>query len=150
MVVNENCSCVQMFCLFVQTGRLHRTQHSISSERCTVFSQHRLAATTPWSLISGGKLIEEKSATGSKISSPDLEHFAMLSCGNCWLSVEGISGADSLTGGDCILLARDTSIVMRDSPRTRPRSTLREIASRDNSDVAHHGVVARRRSFVGS
>jgi AraC-like DNA-binding protein len=42
----------------------------------------------------------------------------MLSRGNCWLSVEGIPEPIPLTGGDCFLLARGTSIVLRDSPRT--------------------------------
>ena len=52
---------------------------------------------------------------------------------------EGIPDPIPLTGGDCFLLARDTSIVMRDSPRTRPRSTFREIAAKANGNVAHHG-----------
>ena len=63
----------------------------------------------------------------------------MLSRGNCWLNVEGIAEAIPLTGGDCILLARDTSIVMRDSPRTSPKSTFREIAAKAKSNVAHCG-----------
>jgi Cupin len=53
--------------------------------------------------------------------------------------VEGIREPIPLTGGDCFLLARDTSIVMRDSPRTRPRSTFREIAAKANNNVAHYG-----------
>ena len=44
-----------------------------------------------------------------------------------------------LTGGDCILLARGTSIILRDSPRTRPRWSFREIAAKANSSVAHYG-----------
>jgi len=63
----------------------------------------------------------------------------MLSRGNCWLSVEGIPKPIPLTGGDCFLLARGTSIVLRDSPRTRPRWSFREIAARANSNVAHYG-----------
>jgi AraC-like DNA-binding protein len=70
---------------------------------------------------------------------PDLAHFAMLSRGNCWLSIEGIPDPIPLTGGDCFLLARDTSIVMRDSPRTRTRSTFPEIAAEANSNVAYYG-----------
>ena len=105
----------------------------------TAFGQHRLEATAPWGLIQE-KLTEEKvTPSDKKISPTDLAHFAMLSRGNCWLSVDGIPEPIPLTGGDCILLARDTSIVLRDSPRTRPRSTFREIAAKANSHVAHYG-----------
>src|SRR5450432_3503171 len=44
-----------------------------------------------------------------------------------------------LTGGDCFLLARGTSIVLRDSPRTRPRWSFREIGAKANNNVAHYG-----------
>jgi AraC-like DNA-binding protein len=103
----------------------------------TAFGQHRLEATAPWGLIQG---IEEKVTPSDKKTSPtDLAHFAMLSRGNCWLSVGGNPEPIPLTGGDCILLARGTSIVLRDRPRTRPRMSFREIASRDNSNVVHYG-----------
>jgi hypothetical protein len=112
---------------------IFRTMH------VTAFGQHRLEATAPWGLIQE-KQTEEKVTPSEKKDSPtDLAHFAMLSRGNCWLSVEGIPDPIPLTGGDCFLLARDTSIVMRDSPRTRPRSTFREIAAKANSNVAHYG-----------
>lgn len=105
----------------------------------TAFGQHRLEATAPWGLIGGKQINEKVTPSGKKISPTDLAHFAMLSRGNCWLSVEGIPEPIPLAGGDCILLARDASIVMRDSPRTRPRSTFREIAAKANSNVAHYG-----------
>jgi len=108
---------------------IFRTMH------VTAFGQHRLEATAPWGLI-GGKKSEGKATPASPT---DLAHFAMLSRGNCWLSVEGIPDPIPLTGGDCFLLARDTSIVMRDSPRTRPGSTFRDIAAKANSNVAHYG-----------
>ena len=105
----------------------------------TAFGQHRLEATAPWGLIQE-KQTEEKVTPSGKDNSPaDLAHYALLSRGNCWLSVEGIPDPIPLTGGDCFLLARDTSIVMRDSPRTRPRSTFRESAAKANGNVAHHG-----------
>jgi len=63
----------------------------------------------------------------------------MLSRGNCWLSVEGMPKPIPLTGGDFFLVARGTSIVLRDSPRTRPRSTFREVGSGARSNVAHFG-----------
>jgi AraC-like DNA-binding protein len=111
---------------------IFRTMH------VTAFGQHRLEATAPWGLIQDGQS-ERVRPSGKKISDTDLAHFAMLSRGNCWLSVEGIPEPIPLTGGDCILLARGTSIVMRDSPRTRPRSTFREIAAKARSNVAHYG-----------
>jgi len=113
---------------------IFRTMH------VTAFGQHRLEATAPWGLIGGGKETEPRPpSSGNTLARTDLAHFAMLSRGNCWLSVEGSSDPIPLTGGDCFLLARDTSIVMRDSPRTRPRSTFREIASKATGNVAHHG-----------
>jgi AraC-like DNA-binding protein len=105
----------------------------------TAFGQHRLEATTPWGLIGGEQTEEEATPSGKKTSPADLAHFALLSRGNCWLSVAGLSEPIPLTGGDCILLARETSIVLRDSPRTRPRSTFREVAATANSNVAHYG-----------
>src|SRR6201998_3493505 len=66
----------------------------------------------------------------------DSAHFAMLSRGNCWLSVEGIAEPIPITGGDCFLLAKGTSIVLRDSPRTRPRWSFREIGAKANGNVA--------------
>jgi hypothetical protein len=86
------------------------------------------------------KQTEEKVTPADKRISPtDLAHFTMLSRGNCWLSVEGIPKPIPLTGGDCILLARGTSIVLRDSLGTRPRWSFREIAAMANSNVAHYG-----------
>ena len=91
----------------------------------TAFGQHRLEATAPWGLKGGGAETEEKAPNaGTKSSPAELAHFAVLSRGNCWLNVEGIAEAIPLTGGDFILLARDTSIVMRDSPRTSPKSAF--------------------------
>jgi len=112
---------------------IFRTMH------VTAFGQHRLEATAPWGLIQE-KQTEKKVTPSSKKNSPtDLAHFAMLSRGNCWLSIEGIPDAIPLTGGDCFLLGRDTSIVMRDSPRTRPRWSFREIGAKAKSNVAHYG-----------
>ncbi|HEY2467584.1 MAG TPA: AraC family transcriptional regulator [Terracidiphilus sp.] len=112
---------------------IFRTMH------VSAFGQHRLEATAPWGLIGGKRAEEEVEPSGKKIPSTDLAHFAMLSRGNCWLSVEGIPDPIPLTGGDCILLARNTSIVMRDNQRTRPRSSFGEIAARANNNVAHYG-----------
>jgi Cupin len=105
----------------------------------TAFGLHRLEATAPWGVEQEKQTEEKVTPSDKKISPTDLAHFAMLSRGNCWLSVEGIPEPIPLTGGDCFLLARGTSIVLRDSPRTRPRWSFREIAARANSNVAHYG-----------
>ena len=118
---------------------IFRTMH------VTAFGQHRLEATAPWGLIQEKPTEEKVTPSDKKISPTDLAHFAMLSRGNCWLSVEGIPEPIPLAGGDCFLLARGTSIILRDSPRTRPRSSFREIGARANNNVAHYGGVARRR-----
>ena len=112
---------------------IFRTMH------VTAFGQHRLEATAPWGLVGEDQIEEKVPPSGKKISPADLAHFAMLSRGNCWLNVEGIPDPISLTGGDCILLARGTSIIMRDSLQTRPRSTFHEIAAKANRNVAHYG-----------
>ena len=112
---------------------IFRTMH------VTAFGQHRLEATAPWGLIQENQTEEKVTSSGKKIPPTDLAHFAMLSRGNCWLSVEGIPEPIPLTGGDCFLLARGTSIVLRDSPRTRPRWSFREIGAMANSNVAHYG-----------
>jgi len=75
----------------------------------------------------------------------------MLSRGNCWLSVEGIPEPIPLTGGDCFLLARGTSIVFADSPRNTSEVDFREIGAKANKQCRSlMEVVARRRqSSVG-
>src|ERR1041384_6983384 len=112
---------------------IFRTMH------VTAFGQHRLEATAPWGLKQENQTEEKVTPSGKNNSPTDLAHFAMLSRGNCWLSVEGIPEPMPLTGGDCFLLARGTSIVLRDSPRTRPRWTFREIGAKANGNVVHCG-----------
>src|ERR1700693_4037731 len=112
---------------------IFRTMH------VTAFDLHRLEATAPWGVEQEKQTEEKVTPSDKKISPTDLAHFAMLSRGNCWLSVEGIPEPIPLTGGDCFLLARGTSIVLRDSPRTRPRWSFSEIRAKANGNVAHHG-----------
>ena len=85
---------------------IFRTMH------VTAFGQHRLEATAPWGLIQEKQTEEKVTPSGKNNSPTDLAHFAMLSRGNCWLSIGGISDPIPLTGGDCFLLARDNSIVL--------------------------------------
>ena len=112
---------------------IFRTMH------VTAFGQHRLEATAPWGLIQEKQAEEKAALTAKSTPNTDLAHFAMLSRGNCWLTVEGIPDSIPLTGGDFFLLARNTSIVMRDGPRTRPRSTFREVTVKANQNVVHYG-----------
>jgi AraC-like DNA-binding protein len=141
LAVDENCSGVLMFCLFVQNREawldpitdIFRTLH------VTAFGQHRLEATAPWGLIQEGQTEEKVTSSEKKNSPADFSHFAMLSRGNCWLSVEGTPDPIPLAGGDCFFLARGTSFVLRDSLRTRPKRSFREVAARDGSNVAHYG-----------
>ncbi|MGC2661264.1 MAG: AraC family transcriptional regulator [Bryobacteraceae bacterium] len=135
--MDENCSGVLIFCLFVQEKEpkldpitdIFRTMH------VTAFGLHRLEATAPWGVKQENEAAVQVKPSGKKMPPADLAHFAMLSRGNCWLSVEGIEEPIPLTGGDCFLLARGTSIVLRDSPRTRPKLTFREIGARANGNV---------------
>src|SRR6202140_614184 len=142
-MVDENCSEVLRFCLFVQKweAKLDPITDIFTTMHVTAFGQHRLEATAPWGLIQENQTEEKVTPSGKKISPTDLAHFAMLSRGNCWLSVEGIPAPIPLTGGDCFLLARGTSIVLRDSPRTRPRGSFPEIraGARENRKAAHFG-----------
>src|SRR5271166_4478047 len=101
--------------------------------RVTAFGLHRLEATAPWGLKQENEIEEKVTPSGKKSSPTDLAHFAMLTRGNCWLSVEGIAEPIPLTGGDCFLLAKGTSIVLRDSPQTRPRWSFREIGAKASS-----------------
>src|SRR6202167_4852485 len=141
LAVDENCSGVLFFCLFVQKreAKLDPITDIFRTMHVTAFGQHRLEATAPWGLIQEKKTEEKGTPSGKKNSPTDLAHFAMLSRGNCWLSVEGIQDPIPLTGGDCFLLAKGTSIVLRDSPRTPPRSTFREIGAKANGNVVLYG-----------
>ncbi len=109
---------------------IFRTMH------VTAFGLHRLEATAPWGVRQEEPTEEEALPSDQKRAPTDLAHFAMLSRGNCWLSVEGIPDPIPLTGGDCFLLARGTSIVLRDTPRTRPKWSFREIGASANGNVA--------------
>jgi AraC-like DNA-binding protein len=53
--------------------------------------------------------------------------------------VEGTPEPIPLAGGDCFFMARGTSFALRDSLRTRPKRSFREVAARDGSNVAHYG-----------
>ena len=112
---------------------IFRTMHVTAS------GLHRLEATAPWGVRQENQAKEKVMLSDQTKLPTDLAHFAMLSRGNCWLSVEGVPEPIPLTGGDCFLLAKGTSIVLRDSPRTRPRWTFGEIGAKANGNVALYG-----------
>jgi AraC-like DNA-binding protein len=105
----------------------------------TAFGLHRLEATAPWGAIREKEPEGNAGRYDNKTLPTDLAHFAMITRGNCWLSVEGIREPIPLTGGDCFLLSRGTSVVMRDSPQTHARWSFREIGEKASGNVAHHG-----------
>src|ERR1700760_1178145 len=102
----------------------------------TAFGLHRLEATAPWGVEQENQTEKKVTPSDKETFPTDLAHFAMLSRGNCWLSVEGIAEPIPLTGGDCFLLAKGTSIVLRDSPRTHPKWNFSEIGATANGNVA--------------
>src|ERR1700733_11859849 len=129
LAVDENCSGVLIFCLFVQKreAKLDPITDIFRTMHVTAFGLHRLEATAPWGVEQEKQTEEKVTPSDKRISPTDLAHFAMLSRGNCWLSVKGIPEPIPLTGGDCFLLARGTSIVFR------------EIGAKANNNVAHYG-----------
>jgi AraC-like DNA-binding protein len=86
----------------------------------------------------GAEIGEKVTPSGKKVSPSELAHFGMVSRGNCWLSVDGMRDPIPLTGGDCFLLAPRSSFVLRDTPRTRPKSFC-EVAPKVPSNVIHYG-----------
>ena len=92
---------------------IFRTMH------VTAIGLHRLEATAPWGVRQDKQAEEKVTLAGKKPSPADFAHFAMLSRGNCWLSVEGIREPIPLTGGDCFLLAlRDFDCFARQPANT--------------------------------
>src|SRR6202171_1756668 len=138
LAVDENCSGAQNFCPFVQKreAKLDPITDIFRTMHVTAFGLHRLEATAPWGVKQENQTEEKVTPSDKNMSPTDLAHFAMLSRGNCWLSVEGIAEPIPLTGGDCFLLAKETSIVVRASPRARPRWSFREIGAKANGNVA--------------
>src|SRR6202171_3739068 len=93
LAVDENCSGAQNFCPFVQKreAKLDPITDIFRTMHVTAFGLHRLEATAPWG-VEQEKQTEEKVTPSDKkkMLPTDLAHFAMLSRGSCWLSVEGI------------------------------------------------------------
>ena len=116
--MDENCPGVLIFCLFVQKmeAKLDPITDIFRTMHVTAFGLHRLEATAPWGVIQEKQTEEKVTPSDKRMSPTDLAHFAMLSRGSCWLSVKGIPEPIPLTGGDCFLLTKGTSIVLREQP----------------------------------
>jgi AraC-like DNA-binding protein len=106
----------------------------------TGFVQARLEVTAPWGFRKGADAGNGSHETPARNAGAAFHfaHFGLVSRGNCWLSIEGMPNALPLAGGDCFLLAPGSSYILRDSPRTRPRSFF-EIAERLKSPVIQYG-----------
>jgi hypothetical protein len=76
-----------------------------STMHVSAFGLHRLEATAPWGAIRENLTEENITPSNKKTLSTDLAHFAMITRGNCWLSVQGNSEPIPLTGGDRFLLS---------------------------------------------
>jgi AraC-like DNA-binding protein len=100
----------------------------------------RLEATAPWGLMQQAEVANEAEPqlAAPKDWRTQVAHFGMVSRGNCWLSVEGMTDPIPLTGGDCFLLAPGSTYALRDNPRTRVRSFC-EAAPKNGSNVIHYG-----------
>lgn len=98
----------------------------------------RLEATAPWGLRREANAEEEDKRHPAASSPSQFAHFGMVTRGNCWLSVDGISDALPLAGGDCFLLAPGISYTLRDNPRTRARSFC-EVAPKEGSHLIQYG-----------
>src|SRR5260370_27007444 len=90
LAMDEHCSGVLICCLFVQKeeAQLDPITDIFRTMHVTAFVLHRLEATAPWGLIQDKQTEEKVTPADKKISPTDLPPFAMLSRGNCWLSVE--------------------------------------------------------------
>jgi AraC-like DNA-binding protein len=101
----------------------------------------RLEATAPWGLFREGESANDATlhAPVAENSPSQLAHFGMVSRGNCWLSVGGITDPLPLTGGDCFLLAPGSTYSLRDDPHTPARSFCEVAPTRDSNVIQYGG-----------
>jgi hypothetical protein len=78
--VDENCSGVLIFCLFVQKreAKLDPITDIFRTMHVTAFGLHRLEATAPWGVEQEKQTEEKVMPSEKKISPTDSAHFAML------------------------------------------------------------------------
>jgi len=98
----------------------------------------RIEATAPWGLEhhpSDVEPVELAQRLRLEISPSHLASFAMISRGNCWLSLDDAEPIP-LTGGDCFLIGPGRSYALRDSPQT-PAKSICSVA--DGKNVIAYG-----------
>ena len=98
MGVDENCSGVLIFCLFVQKreAKLDPITDIFRTMHVTAVGLHRLEATAPWGVAQEKQTEEKVMPSDKKISPTDLAHFAMLSRGNCWLRFRSVAAVQRI------------------------------------------------------
>jgi AraC-like DNA-binding protein len=98
--------------------------------------QIRLEATSPWGLAyttpKAGSYLAKFARP--RISYAEAASFAMVSRGNCWLTVDGIPETVPLSGGDCFLVAPGKSYSIRDNPRTDVVSFCQAIPTHESGN----------------
>jgi len=100
----------------------------------------RLEATAPWGIAHSPEEADTKNAqsTDCRMFRPsEFAHVAMVSRGNCWLSVDSIPDPIPVTGGDCFLLAPGSGYALRDHPNTSATSFCQ--MRRSGSDGLQYG-----------
>ena len=112
---------------------IFRTMH------VTAFGLHRLEATAPWGMNRRKQTEDEVTPSGKKMSPTDLAHFAMLSRGNCWLSVEGIQEPIPLTGGDLLFAGSGDFDCFARQPANTSTVDFPRGRGQRNGNVAHCG-----------
>ena len=75
---------------------------------------------------------------GVSIEAYSHAHLGVVARGNCWLSLDGVSGPIPLTGGDCWLLARGDAHTLRDSPKT-PAQPYAEVRRKKVNNHLNYG-----------
>jgi AraC-like DNA-binding protein len=111
-----------------------------STMHVTAVVPTRLEATAPWGLAHS---VSEADRSPKKSRIPDgcfreLAQFGMVSRGNCWLSVEGVTEPIALTGGDCFLIAPGRDFTLRDDPRT-PAKNMCAAVQVDTGNILDYG-----------
>jgi len=104
----------------------------------TTVIHSRLEATAPWGLERVIETGTKATIAGRIVFPSELAYIGMVLRGNCWLSLDAIQEPIPLNEGDCFLLAPQTSIILRDNPRTLPISCC-EVAPKAINNVVHYG-----------
>lgn len=100
--------------------------------------QARLEASAPWGLRREPNVEERDRKHSAASTSSAYAHFGLVTRGNCWLSVDGLPDAMSVSGGDCFLSAPGSRYTVRDNPRTSSQSFC-SVSSENGSQVIEYG-----------